>query len=163
MAAQVYRPARSKRQRENDMTKDEAEIRSIIADHEKAHHAKNVDLLLAHGGEGFLSFDLAPPLQNKGGSPKEARREIEAWFATWKGPIGLEERDLVVTAGDNVAFSTSLTHMTGAKTDGAEVSLWFRTTNGFRKENGKWKIVHAHSSVPFYMDGSSKACLDLKP
>ena len=163
MAAQVYRPARSKRQRENDMTKDEAEIRSIIADHEKAHHAKNVHLLLAHGGEGFLSFDLAPPLQNKGGSPREARREIEAWFATWKGPIGLEERDLVVTAGDNVAFSTSLTHMSGAKTDGAEVSLWFRTTNGFRKENGKWKIVHAHSSVPFYMDGSSKACLDLKP
>ena len=101
------------------MTKDEAEIRSIIADHAKAHHDKNVDLLLAHGGEGFLSFDLAPPLQNKGGSPKEARREIEAWFATWKGPIGLEERDLVVTAGDNVAFSTSLTHMTGAKTDGA--------------------------------------------
>jgi ketosteroid isomerase-like protein len=97
------------------MTKDEAEIRSIIADHAKAHHAKNVDLLLAHGGEGFLSFDLAPPLQNRGGSPKKARREIEAWFATWKGPIGLEERDLVVTAGDNVAFSTSLTHMTGTK------------------------------------------------
>ena len=41
------------------MTKDEAEIRSIIADHAKAHHAKNVDLLLAHGGEGFVSFDLA--------------------------------------------------------------------------------------------------------
>jgi ketosteroid isomerase-like protein len=145
------------------MTKDEAEIRSIIADHAKAHHAKNVDLLLAHGGEGFLSFDLAPPLQNRGGSPKKARREIEAWFATWKGPIGLEERDLVVTAGDNVAFSTSLTHMTGTKTDGTEVSLWFRTTNGFRRENGKWRIVHAHSSVPFHMDGSSKACLDLKP
>jgi ketosteroid isomerase-like protein len=145
------------------MTRDEAEIRSIIADHANAHHAKNVDLLLAHGGEGFLSFDLAPPLQNKGGSPKEARREIEAWFATWKGPISLEECDLVVTAGDNVAFSTSLTHMTGVKTDGVEVSLWFRSTNGFRKEDGKWKIVHAHSSVPFYMDGSSKACLDLKP
>ena len=80
--------------------KDEAEIRSIIADHVKAHHTKNLDLLLAHGGEGFVSFDLAPPLQNKGSSPKEARREIEAWFSTWKGPIGLEERDLVVTAGD---------------------------------------------------------------
>jgi len=93
------------------MTKDEAEIRSIITDHARAHHAKNVDLLLAHGNEGFVSFDLAPPLQNKGGSQKEARREIEAWFSTWKGPIGLEERDLVVTAGDKVAFSTSLTHI----------------------------------------------------
>ena len=35
------------------MTEDEAEIRSIIADHTKAHHAKNIDLLLAHGSEGF--------------------------------------------------------------------------------------------------------------
>ena len=71
MAVLLDRPARPKRWRENDMTKDEAEIRSIIADHAKAHHAKNVDLLLAHGGEG--SSTLAP-LQNKGGSPKEARR-----------------------------------------------------------------------------------------
>ena len=57
------------------MTKDEAEIRSIIADHARAHHDKNVDLLLAHGGEGFLSFDLAPPLQNKGGSSRSAARD----------------------------------------------------------------------------------------
>ena len=144
------------------MTKDETAIRSILADHARAHLAKNVDLLLAHSAEGFLSFDLAPPLQHKGDVAK-ARQAIEAWFATWKSPIGLEDHDLVVTAGADVAFSTSLTHMTGTKTDGAEVSLWFRSTNGFRKENGAWKIVHSHSSVPFYMDGSFKACVDLKP
>lgn len=51
--------------------------------------------------------------------------------------------------------------MTGTKTDGAEVSLWFRSTNGFRKEKGAWKIVHSHSSVN--MDGCFKACVDLKP
>ena len=121
-----------------------------------------MDLLLAHSAEGFLSFDLDPPLQHKGDVAK-ARQAIEAWFATWKSPIGLEDHDLVVTAGADVAFSTSLRHMTGTKTDGAEVSLWFRSTNGFRKENGAWKIVHSHSSVPFYMDGSFKACVDLKP
>jgi PhnB protein len=124
------------------MTRDEAEIRSISRITPRPITPRTL-ICCSHGDEGFLSFDLAPPLQNKSGSPKEARRETEAWFATWKGPIGLEERDLEVTAGDNVAFSTSLTHMTGTKTDGAEVSLWFRTTDGFRKENGKWKIVHA--------------------
>jgi ketosteroid isomerase-like protein len=91
--------------------------------------------LLAHGAEGFLSFDLDPPLQHKGDAAK-ARDAIEAWFATWRSPIGLEDHDLVVTACADVAFSTSLTHMTGTKTDGAEVSLWFRRTNGFRKQNG---------------------------
>jgi hypothetical protein len=28
---------------------------------------------------------------------------------------------------------------------------------------GKWAIVHEHVSVPFYMDGSYKAAIDLKP
>ena len=87
-------------------------------------------------------------MQNKGGSPKDALREIEAWFSTWKGPIGLEERDLVVTAGDTAAL-TYLTHMTGHEDGGSKVSLWFRSTNGSRKENGKWKIVHTHSFGAF--------------
>ncbi len=144
------------------MTKDEADIRKIIADRSKALYAKNADLLFADNAVDFFSFDLDPPLQHKGNAPN-ARRNAEAWFATWKGPISREDRDLHVVANGDVAFATSLAHMTGTKAEGYDVSLWFRTTTGFRKENGKWKIVHAHSSVPFAMDGSFKACVDLKP
>ena len=32
-----------------------------------------------------------------------------------------------------------------------------------RKIGGEWKMVNAHTSVPFYMDGSYKAAIDLKP
>jgi hypothetical protein len=28
---------------------------------------------------------------------------------------------------------------------------------------GQWKITHVHNSVPFAMDGSGRALLDLKP
>jgi PhnB protein len=38
-----------------------------------------------------------------------------------------------------------------------------RATVGFRKVDGKWRVVHEHVSVPFYMDGSYKAAVDLKP
>jgi ketosteroid isomerase-like protein len=144
------------------MTKDEADIRAIIADYAKALHARNVDQLFAHKAADYLSFDLAPPLQHKG-SGTDARAGTTSWFATWKGPIGWEDRDLAITVGDRVAFSTALAHMTGTKVDGEEVALWFRVTNGFVKENGAWKVVHIHHSVPFYMDGSFKACVDLKP
>ena len=41
--------------------------------------------------------------------------------------------------------------------------LWFRETLGFRKIDGKWEIMHKHSSVPFYMASSFKAAIDLKP
>ena len=144
------------------MTKDEADIRAILADQVKALHAKDAELLFAHSAADFLSFDLAPPLQSKG-SGANARAETEGWFATWKSPIGWEDRDLAITIGDSVAFSTALSHMTGTKVDGEEVSLWFRVTNGFVKENGAWKVVHIHHSVPFAMDGSFKAAIDLKP
>ena len=144
------------------MTKDEADIRAILADQVKALHDKNAALLFAHSAADFLSFDLAPPLQHKG-SGAGARAETEGWFATWKTPIAWEDRDLAITVGDTVAFSTSLSHMTGTKVDGEEVSLWLRVTNGFVKENGAWTCVHIHHSVPFAMDGSFKAAIDLKP
>jgi PhnB protein len=53
--------------------------------------------------------------------------------------------------------------MTGTKTDGQKVDLWFRQTLCFRKINGTWAIVHEHESVPFCMDGSFRAAIDLKP
>jgi PhnB protein len=144
------------------MTKDEADIRAIIADHAKALHAKDIDLLFAHNAADFRAFDLAPPLQHKG-SGADARAGTTSWFATWKSPIGWEDRDLAITIGGDVAFSTGLARITGTKVDGEEVSIWFRVTTGFAKESGAWKIVHIHHSVPFYMDGSIKACVDLEP
>jgi hypothetical protein len=37
------------------------------------------------------------------------------------------------------------------------------THSCFRKIDEEWKIVHEHESVLFYMDGSFKAAVDLKP
>jgi ketosteroid isomerase-like protein len=53
--------------------------------------------------------------------------------------------------------------MTGTKIDGEKVELWFRATACFRRDDGQWRITHMHNSVPFAMDGSDKALLDLKP
>jgi PhnB protein len=41
--------------------------------------------------------------------------------------------------------------------------VWVRATDCCRKIDDKWKIVHEHQSVPFYMDGSYRAAVDLKP
>jgi PhnB protein len=53
--------------------------------------------------------------------------------------------------------------MQGTKTDGTAVDLWFRGTLVLRRTDGGWKIVHEHESVPFYMDGSFGAAIDLAP
>jgi ketosteroid isomerase-like protein len=39
---------------------------------------------------------------------------------------------------------------------------WLRSTLGFRKIDGRWRVAHQHVSVPFDME-SGQAKLDLKP
>ena len=71
--------------------------------------------------------------------------------------------DLTLEVGGDIAFARGLGHMTGTKKDGAKVDLWARVTVGLNRRDGAWKITHQHTSVPFLMDGSFKAAVDLKP
>ena len=139
-------------------TAAEKQIRQAIQARNEALSAKDVARVMASGYAGFVSFSLAPPLKSVGG-----KEGLAGWFATWDGPIGTELKDLKITAGDAVGFASCLAHMTGCKTDGEVVDLWHRMTFGLRRVRGAWKIVHEHSSVPFYMDGGFRAAVDLKP
>jgi ketosteroid isomerase-like protein len=76
---------------------------------------------------------------------------------------GYEVRDFSVTTGDDIAFCHGFVRISGTKTDGGENSVWARQTLCLRKIDGAWKITHEHTSVPFYMDGSFKAAVDLAP
>jgi ketosteroid isomerase-like protein len=77
--------------------------------------------------------------------------------------VDVELHDLVIEAESDVAFAHSLNHLTGTRAGGAPVSLWMRSTLGFRRAADGWRIVHAHTSVPFYPGPEPRAALDLKP
>ena len=145
----------------NSRRDDEAKVRAVIDDWAKAIAAKDIDAVMSHYAADIVTFDLAPPLQTTGADA--LKKSLEAWFPTFRGPIGYEIRDLCITTGDDVAFCRSLNRISGARTDGEETDVWVRATVGLRKISGKWLIVHAHESVPFYMDGSYRAAVDLKP
>jgi PhnB protein len=106
-----------------------------------------------------VHFSLAPPLV----STDSDARALRAWFDTWQGSLDYELRDLHITAGDATAFCHGLARLGGTKTDGQQNELWFRQTLCLRKVADAWKITHQHESVPFYMDGSLKAAVDLRP
>jgi PhnB protein len=91
------------------------------------------------------------------------RKSLAEWFRTFHGPIGYEVHDLSITAGDEVAFCRSLNRISGTRTGGEETDVWVRVTIGWRSVGGRWLIAHEHASVPFYMDGSARAAIDLKP
>jgi ketosteroid isomerase-like protein len=104
-------------------------------------------------------FDLAPPLKHVGFNQKW----VQDWFDGWESGVGFAPTDVKIDASGDLAVVRSIDHMTGRKKGGETVDLWSRSTVCFHKEAGMWKVFHVHSSVPFYMDGSFRAAIDLKP
>jgi ketosteroid isomerase-like protein len=144
------------------MNDDEREIRGVLADFTRALHDKDAERAIAPLAEDEVTFDLAPPLRIDPAATHDPAA-LEEWFDTWRSPIVSESVDLKVDVGGDVAYAYGVQHMTGTKKDGEEVDLWFRATACFRREAGRWRITHMHNSVPFAMDGSAKALLDLRP
>jgi ketosteroid isomerase-like protein len=87
-------------------------------------------------------FDVVNPLQTTGSDAARAR--LEEWFASFQGPIGYELRDLSIAAGDDVAFSHSLSRVSATTTDGRKLDMWWRTTVCYRKVDGVWTVTHEH-------------------
>jgi predicted dithiol-disulfide oxidoreductase (DUF899 family)/ketosteroid isomerase-like protein len=140
---------------------DEAGVREVIADWASAVRAKDLDRAIIHYAADVVSFDLAPPLRYVG--REVVRKSLAGWFPTFQGLIGFDVHDLAITAGRGVAFCRSLNRITGMRTNGEETDVWVRATMGFRKVEGRWLIAHEHASVPFHMDGSYRAAVDLTP
>ena len=125
----------------------------------QAHHDKDADAILGCFAPDAVIYDLAPPLGRRGMD----RASLDAWLATWDGPIVMDAEDLDLVVSDDLAYTSALNRIRGVKTDGTDIDLWFRTTLCFRKADDGWRIVHDHSSVPFLMDGSERAALHLQP
>ena len=142
-------------------TDSENQIRALLDDWANAVRAKDIERVVSHYAANVVSFDLAPPLEYRGS--EAIRKSLEGWFPTFRGAVGYEIHKLDVTVGDEVAFSRSLNHITGRRTSDEETDVWVRATVCYQRRSGKWLITHEHVSVPFYMDGSDKAALDLQP
>ena len=138
---------------------DEREVKAVIEGWAEATRQKDVHSLISRFTPEPLRFSLAPPLASQTSSTKEA----EEWFGSFDGPIGYEVKNLSVTTGDHAAFAHGFVHITGTKKDGEKPNLWCRVTLGLQKIDGRWLISHLHESVPFLMDGSFKAAVDLTP
>jgi PhnB protein len=139
----------------------EAEIRALLAQYAKALHAKDVDAVMACYAPDVVAFDLAPPLAHRGA--ETIRAGLREWFPTWTSGIRIETDDLAIEVEGDLAVCRSFNHMTGKRTSGEDADLWFRATVCLRRIGGAWKVIHEHASVPFQMDGSYKAAIDLTP
>jgi ketosteroid isomerase-like protein len=143
-------------------TADVARIRAVLDEFTTALRNTDAAAAVAVYAGDAVAYDLAPPLSIEGRQVRDPAG-IQAWFDTWAGPIESKAQRLTIRVGGDIAYAFGLRHMTGTKTDGEKVDLWFRATACLVRQDGAWKIAHVHNSVPFAMDGSGRALLDLKP
>ena len=140
-------------------SKDETQIRDLLAKWTRALHAKDLDALMALYAPDAVAFDLMPPQQVPGAD--RYRKNFERWFAAMPGPIDYKIHDLRVTLGDTVAFCHSVSHIDATRANGEKADYWVRVTVGFHKRDGQWLVTHDHVSMPFDMQ-TQKAVSDLR-
>ena len=138
----------------------EAAIRAIIDTRADAVRAGDVGALMVDVADGVVTFDVVNPLRRDGKA--SSRERATQWLESYDEPPNWENRDVNVTVDGDVAFGYGLSHVTGTLKTGSAIDMWFRTTLGFRRTGGRWRIVHDHGSVPFDPE-SGKAALALVP
>ena len=139
-------------------TTDRAEIEALFQKLARAHADHDAEAIVEAYAPDAVIFDLAPPLGRRGMN----RDNKAAWLAGWDGPIQIDARDVRLTVDGDLGFVSALNRRRGRQA-GEDRDLWYRTTMCLRKTSGRWRIICDHSSVPFYMDGSDRAAVDLKP
>jgi ketosteroid isomerase-like protein len=139
---------------------DEADVLDLIAGMAKARYEKNASAIAAPYANQAAIYNLAPPLIHHGVDINET----QAWLDTWAGPITIEPRGFVVTIAGDTAFAYGYMPMQGRK-KGADhdVNFWMRETLCLQRTDDAWRIVHEHTSVPFYMDATTRPAFDLEP
>lgn len=139
---------------------DEPAVLAVIDTMREALFAKDPHKFVSAFAADAVVFNLAPPLLHHGVD----RAEKQAWFDSWSTSLELEPRDFKVTVSGDYAFAYGFLRLAGTKkgADGA-VNFWMRETVCLHKEQGEWSIVHEHTSVPFYMDGTLRPAFDLRP
>ena len=143
----------------NTHTTDEAQIRQLISDQQRAICTKDVDQIMSHYANEVILFDVKPPFQTKG---KDAVRQIwEDCLPYFPASFEMETRDLTIAVNDNLATAHWLFHFKGEQ-DHPAMQMWMRATAVYQKDQGDWQILHEHISVPFNPE-TSQAVLTLNP
>jgi ketosteroid isomerase-like protein len=138
------------------------DIQAVIESRYERLAAGDVAGMQACYAPKVVQFTLAPPL----GGLLDGRDPgpVTAWLATFEAPPRRTATQLEITTAGDVAFATSIDSMTATPKGGdSPFTLWYRMTLGLSRIDGQWLIVHEHASVPFYMDGSFRAAVDLEP
>lgn len=136
-----------------------ADVARLLSAYAATHASRDADGLAALYASDAAIADLAPPISRHGVDVTALR----TWFESWSGPVAVEFRDARHWRHGDISVVFALKH-TRTRDDAGETSSWWsRVTFALTRTDTGWSIQHEHDSVPFHMDESLRAGLDLAP
>ncbi len=136
------------------MANDEEHIRQLLTTQQQAICAKDVDRIMTYYADDVVVFNVKPPFQIRGA--KDWRREWDTSLSHFPPTFATEMKDLSITLSGDLAIAHFLYRFTGLGKQS-----WIRDTAVYRRDQGKWRIVHEHFSLPFDPE-TSRAVFDLE-
>jgi uncharacterized protein (TIGR02246 family) len=131
---------------------DQEAIQALENTYNEGLNTKDVDKLMSvyAPGNALFVFDVVPPREYKGWDAY--KKDFEALFSTYPGPMTNTISEQVIHVAGSFAYGHNI--QTGEFTgkDGKKFKVVVRTTDIYRKMNGKWLIVEEHNSVPVDLD-----------
>ena len=138
--------------------KGEKEIHALLNDALNAFKAKDLDKMMSFydHSASLVAYDVVPPVQYTGWD--SYKKDFGDFFALFDGPISDEVSDMAIVAEGNLGYSRMVEHVTRKQKNGQPMDMVVRVTDVYRKNKGKWLIIHEHVSVPVDLD-SGKAVM----
>jgi uncharacterized protein (TIGR02246 family) len=127
-------------------SKDEAAIKAQYGHFNDAFNKKDVDGIMSVYAPDVFVFDVIPPRQYSGWDAY--KKDWQGLFSSFSGPIANTVSDLNIVVIGPVAYAHYIDDGTMTAADGTKTHMVVRSTDVWRKQNGKWLIVQEHNSVP---------------
>lgn len=136
---------------ESPRQRDEGVIRRLVDEQLFALRTKDLDRLMTLYADDFVLYDVNPPFRLEGAAA--IRRLRDAWAAQVPDFLGIELRDVHVTASGDLGIAHWTWRFVGSEPQPEDAGAWYRGTAAYRRIREQWKIIHLHESLPHAADG----------
>jgi ketosteroid isomerase-like protein len=141
---------------------DKAAIQALEDTYNEGFIAKDVDKVMSVyvSGKELFVFDVVPPREYRGSDAY--RKDFEGLFAAFPGPVKNTISEQTIHVVGSLAYGHNVQTGEFVGHDGAKVKIVVRTTDIYRKIDGKWLIVEEHNSLPVDLE-TMKPVMESKP
>lgn len=131
---------------------DKAAIQALENTYNEGFISRDVDKIMSvyAPGKQLFVFDVAPPREHP--SWEAYKKDWEELFAAFPGPVKNTISEQTIHVAGSFAYGHNVQAGELTRKDGTKMAAVVRTTDVYRKINGKWLIVEEHNSVPVDLD-----------